>query len=101
MNEKIKQQLTEFAKQNNWGADVNDLFEIVREAPVIYSEKISSHRWYDLIFYVCEINGFRYGYEDYYMTGDNNAHDMGLEYRIDSVCEVVAEEKTVIVFKKL
>lgn len=101
MTEKIKQHLVEYAASKNWQTDDDTLFEIVRESKEVYSEKISSHRWYDDTFIVVEVNGMYIGYHDFYMTGDNNASDMGLDYDINSICEVRPVEKRVIVYEKV
>jgi hypothetical protein len=101
MNEKIKQHLTEYAISRNWQTDDLTLFEIVREAKKVYSEKIGSHRWYDDMFNVVDIKGMNIGFNDFYMTGDNSPSDMGLEYDINSICEVKEVEKKVIVYEKV
>ncbi|HEX6427973.1 MAG TPA: hypothetical protein VF008_09825 [Niastella sp.] len=101
MNEKIRQHLSEYATSNNWQTDDGTLFEIIREAKRVYSVKIGSHRWYDDVFIVVDVNGMKIGYNDFYMTGDNSPSDMGLEYDIDSICEVRPVEKTVTVYEKV
>lgn len=101
MNDKIRQHLAEYAISKNWQTDDDTLFEIVKEAKAVYSENIGSHRWYDDMFKVVDVNGMKIGYNDFYMTGDNSPSDMGLEYDIDSVCEVKPVEKTVIVYEKV
>lgn len=101
MTDKVRQHLAEYATSNNWQTDDDTLFEIVREAKKVYSEKIGSHRWYDDIFVVVDVNGMKIGYNDFYMTGDNSPSDMGLDYDINSICEVKEVEKTIKVFEKI
>lgn len=97
----IKHHLTEYAKSKGWDSDDKTLFEIAREANEVYRIKTSSHRWYDDHFVVVEVNGMLIGLNDFYMTGDNNAEDMGIDYDYDSLCQVKAVEKTITVYEKL
>lgn len=101
MTDKIKNHLVEYAIYNGWQTDNDTLFEIIREGTEVYTEKICTHRWYDDIFIVTEVNGMHIGYNGFYMTGDNNASDMGLEYDLKSICEVKEVEKTIKVFEKI
>lgn len=93
MNEKIKAHLVAYAETKRWATDDKTLFEILTESKTVFKETISSHRWYDVLFKVSVINGMEIGFNDYYMTGDNNASDMGLDPDYASVCEVVKKQK--------
>jgi len=100
MNEVVKEYLTNYAKRLGFNTDNNTLFEILREGNRVYSQKKRSHRWYDVLFVVVNIDGREIGFDDIYMTGDHNASDMGIDYDLESVCEVVKKEKTITYYEK-
>jgi hypothetical protein len=95
MNQKIREHLTNYCIKNGWETTDKDLLEVLTESREVFSEITGSHRWYDDKFVVVEVDGMLIGYDDFYTTGDNDASDMGLEYDIDSVCEVEKKQKMV------
>lgn len=101
MNEKIKSHLLAYCESNNWDADEENIIECLKEAKTIYSEIGPSHRWYDEKFCVVEINGMLIGYDWFHVTGDTSISDMGLEFDINSVCEVEKKQKTIYYYEKL
>jgi len=101
MTEKIKKHLTDYAISKGWETDDDTLFEIVREGKRVYEENSSEHRWYVDQFRVVEVNGMHIGYDDFFMTGDNSASDMGLKYDYNSICEVKQVQKTITVYEKI
>ena len=94
MNDKIRQHLTAFNENGGWGTSDKDLMETLTEATPVYKAIGSAHRWYDDEFRVVNIGGMLIGYNGFHITGDNGVSDMGLEYKIDSVCEVEKKEVT-------
>lgn len=98
MNDVIKQHLIKVAEANKWGTGDKELFEILLESKPIHKEIVGSHRWYDDQFKVVEVDGLLIGFYDFYMTGDNNADDMGLEHDYDSVCLVEKTQKIIDVY---
>lgn len=107
MNEIIKNAISIYCEQYKITIpedekDYADLVEeILTDARPIYSEIGSSHRWYDDKFVVVDIAGILIGYDWFHITGDNSASDMGLEFDIESVCQVEKREKTVSYYEKI
>jgi len=75
--------------------DNDDIMDMITESSEIYTENTGSHRWYDDLFVVVDINGLLIGFDGFYMTGDSGMFDMGLEYDLSSVCEVEKKEKVI------
>jgi uncharacterized protein YuzE len=101
MNEKIKAHVIAYAEKQGYGTDNDTLYEIIREGKQVYSEIGSSHRWYDEMFIVTEVDGMLIGFDWFHVTGDTSISDMGLDFEPDSICEVEAKEVTKIVYTKL
>ena len=102
MNDKIRKHLTAINEKNGWITDDKSLFETIRDmGKLVYTEIGSSHRWYDEVFKVVELEGMLIGYKDFHITGDNSVADMGLKYDADSICEVVKKQKTVDYYEKV
>jgi len=95
MNEKVKAHLIAYCESKGWGTDDDTLMEVLSEAKELYRKTTGSHRWYDDLFKVVEVNGMAIGFDDFYMTGDNSRSDMDLNYDLSSVCEVEKKQKTI------
>lgn len=102
MNEAIKNHVTAINQKKGWGTTDKDLFETIREmGKKVYEQNMGSHRWYDKMFTVVELDGMFIGYDDFHTTGDSNAYDLGLEHDIRTICQVVKKQKTVDYFEKV
>lgn len=99
MNEKVKKHLAAYAEKQGWGTSDKELFEILMESKVIYSEIVGEHRWYEDEFRVVEVDGMLIGYEGFHTTGDASWRDMDLEHDIKTIREVSKKEKTVVVYE--
>lgn len=92
MNKKIKKHLENYCRKQKYNTTE---LEALLEGKEIFSKTTKSHRWYDAIFRVVEVDGMLIGYDWFYMTGDNSPSDMDLEFDVKSVCEVVKRQKVI------
>ena len=92
-----------YVKQGYDESRITDEFieEGLKEEPCLYKEDVSEHRWYTAIEKVVNIGDKYFRFEDYYITGDTSADDMGLEFNWDSLCEVEPYEAVVTKFKAI
>ena len=60
-----------------------------------YEEVTSTHRWWNDVFRVTEIDGMLIGFDWAVTTGDDSARDKGWEFDPSSVCEVEATTETI------
>jgi hypothetical protein len=96
MIDKIKNHVAAYNQREGYGTSDTELFETIREAgKQIYSETKSTHRWYDKVFVVVELDGVLIGYDSFHTTGDDSWSDMGLEHDINTICEVEKKQKTI------
>ena len=95
MNQKIKDHIIAYCESKGYGTTDDDIIDVLQESKEVYSEIGSPHRWYDDMFIVVNINGMLNGYDWYHITGDNSPSDMGLDFDLDSVCEVEEKQKMV------
>lgn len=82
-------------EKHEYGTTDDDIKELLTEATTIYKELGSSHRWYDEEFRVVNIDGMLIGYDWFHVTGDNSVSDMGLEFDINSICQVEKKQRTI------
>jgi hypothetical protein len=103
MNKKIKEHLEKFNKKHGYSLDEISLIETLKECGKdLYRGDEDEHRWYTNYFYVKDIDGMLIGYVDA-VPKDENATlaDMGIEFDINSICEVVPEEKVITIYKPI
>lgn len=102
--EEIKKYLTEYLIEEGYDANTltdNDLKDALLEELSIYTEDVSSHRWYDAIERVVKIKDKYFKYEWYHITGDNRPADLGLEFKWNSVSEVEPYQVTVTKYRTI
>ena len=73
--------------------------EGLKEELCIYKEDVSEHRWYAAIEKIVKIGDKYFKFEDYYITGDTSAADMGLEFNWESLREVEPYEVVATKFR--
>ena len=103
MDKEIFKLITDYCEEKGFSAPVDDMdaFGYLLESSTIYSENKDEHRWYVDRFNVSEMGGNLIGFYDYYMTGDNSASDMGLDYNPSSACFVEKKEVLVTKYNKI
>jgi len=94
MNEKIKNHLVAYCKKKGYRVEDSDLIELVTETAPIFREEIDRHRWWVEYFYVTKIDGMLIRYAN---AESDDGEDRGYEFDLNSVKEVKAVEKTVVV----
>lgn len=100
LNEKIRKHLNKLCVNKGWLENDEEAFsEIVRYGKIVFTEVGESHRWYSEEWNVVDVDGMLIGFGDFYITGDNSASDMGLEFDWGSVCEVEAVEVMKTIYK--
>ena len=97
--EVIKKHIEEYAISKKWGTDERTLIEIITEGKQVHSEITDSHRHWDDVFKVVEINGMLIGFDSAHTTGDMSPGEAGWEFDKSSICEVVKKEKVIITFE--
>ena len=90
-----------YVKQGYDESRITDEFieEGLKEELCIYKEDVSEHRWYTAIEKIVKIGDKYFKFEDYYITGDTSAADMGLEFNWDSLREVEPYEVVATKFR--
>ena len=85
----IRKALVSHNTTQGYGTSDADLLEALTESDVIYREITENHRWYDVEFRVVKIGDKFIGFDDFHITGDDSASDMGLSYNLSEVyfCE--------------
>lgn len=101
MNQKIKDHLSQYLIKNKWEVNEDNMIESLMEAKNVFTEIGAAHRWYDEKFVVVNIDGMLIGYDYYHVTGDTSISDMGLDFDINSVCEVEEKQKTITIYEKV
>lgn len=96
MNQKIKDYVKAYCLKKGYECETDeDILETILESSEeVWSGESDSHRWYDLIETVVDLDGLFIGYQRYHITGDNCMSDMGLEYNLDDF--VLVEPKEVM-----
>lgn len=104
MNEKIKKHLKSYCEKNEWTwpDDPWGILEILLDGKQLSYEIGDSHRWYDEVEIVTEIDGMIIGFDWVHVTGDNSPRDMDLDLDLDSIREMEAKEvkKTIYINKE-
>jgi hypothetical protein len=103
MNEKIKNYLLDYFNKNCFEQDKiseRDFEEILLyEARPIYEKEIRHRRWWTDYFTVVKIGDILIGFNSAKTTGDDSRRDKGWEFDLNSICEVEAKEKTIIIYE--
>ena len=99
---KALENLKEYCKRQGYGTTDDDLYEILQEGTIVYSEVYDSRRWWDVTENVTEIEGVLYMWEDASTTGDNTPKECGWEFNVDDIrfAEKVVETKEVISYRQ-
>lgn len=102
LNHEIRKVLEGVCLRKGWGTTDSDLVEVLTESAEskeLYSEIGPSHRWYDEKMVVVQIEGKLIQYDDYHLTGDISASEMGLEFDLSSVKFCEAYQVTVTKYR--
>ena len=102
MNKKIEKLLEAYCEKTGFAkwANNNELFETIRNFPVLRKEITSQHRWWNEYRYVIKIEDTYVGYIYAETTGDMSASEAGYDFEPDSICEMEQIEKTVTMYIK-
>lgn len=98
MNDKIKAHLEAVCKNNDWETSDAGLMETLKEAKEVYREPGDSHRHYDELLRVVDVDGMIIGFQDFYMTGDMCMSDTDLEYDLSEIREYEPKEITKTIY---
>lgn len=101
MESYIREQLDKYCKANGWTSTDQDIIEVLAETDHIYEEKIKSHRWWDEVIRVVEIDGMFIGFEYAVSTGDASATELGYVFDIDRMWEMRPVTKTVVSYERV
>lgn len=104
MKKTLRELLTEYALQEDWGTDDATLEELLREVfPVVWEGNEDRRRWrinYEVVCKIIDDNQERYfKYTACKGTNDNSWEDAGYTFEgIDNVIEVYPKEVTTIIY---
>ena len=98
MNSKIREHVSRYNASKGWPTTDEAIIETITESE-IYRDHGDSHRWWTEYFRVANVDGMLIGYKYAETTGDESARDKGWEFNPNSICEVDAIEKTIIVYQ--
>lgn len=105
VNEQIRKHVAEvIAKEDGIALEaVTDemIVEFITDSKCIWSDEEDSHRWWNDVFRVVEINGMLIGFEWAETTGDNSARDCGWEFDPKSICLVERKEVLRTIYKRI
>ena len=99
MNENIRKHIEEYAISKKLATDEKTLIEIIKEGKEVFSEIKDSHRWWDDVFKVVDINGMLIGFDSAHTTGDLSPRESGWEFDPNSICEVEKKEIKTIIYQ--
>ena len=100
MNQKIKDHVTKHLLSEGYVVKNEDeIIETIRDSDIIHKEDCGNSRWWKNTWCVVNIDGMLIGFEDAETTGDDSAQDKGWEFDPESIHEVKAETKEVVVTK--
>ena len=97
MKNEIKEHLIKYCKSNSWGYTDEDLREVLEYADVIWEGLRDSHRWYDLVDVVVEIDGMIIGFQKGLVTGDYQDNKPVIDF--DTVYEAEAYQVTTVGYR--
>lgn len=104
MNEKIKNILLLYCKNNNIEIDIKNPKEVLEflnwNFAKLYEETVSNHRWWNTVQRVIEVNGMYVSYNDAETTGDDSAYDIGWEFDLNTIKEVEPYEEKIIRYRR-
>ena len=87
--------LTEYCQKNGWDVDDDSLVEALQNGKVVHTGETDSHRWYDRIETVVEIDGTYIQFWNVHTTGDGDV-GYGLEDELALVTIVKPKTREVI-----
>jgi hypothetical protein len=96
MNEKVRKHVKEYCEKKGWGTTDRDIIETITNGTQKAREEIDRHRWWVEYFYTVEIEGMNIGYCD---CETDDGVDRGYEFDVNSICEVIPVQKTIIIYK--
>lgn len=101
MNEKIKKHLESICDREGWHTDPAELMEVITESKELYTEMGDSHRHYDELLRVFDVEGMIIGFQDFHETGAL-AGEGDYDYDLNKIKEYEPKEitKTIYVVKK-
>lgn len=100
MDSKVREHVLAYCKRKGYEVVTDsDIMEIVTEQREVFRENLGSHRWYDDLFVVVELDGMFIGFSTFHTTGDAHWSDMGLELDPGSLCEVEQKMKMVMYYE--
>ena len=95
MKQEIKEFLTEYCKEKGWGTDDRTLIEVITEGNEVYRELTDSHRHWDDVWKVVEVEDRYFGFLDAHVTGDMSKSEIGWEFDSSTITEVFKRTKVV------
>lgn len=105
MDDKILKHIQEYHNKSGWSFDGTpaDIFETLNSVPIIYAKVINSHRWWNDVFCVVELDDMLIGYNGAETTGDNSPLDVGWKFDLETVVEVEkhTETKMITTYKRV
>jgi len=93
----VREFLKEYSESKGWPVESDeDLVETLLDATKhVLTIQHEQHIWYIAAETVVELDGRYIKYNDYVITGDDNAADMGLEYDLDTARFVERKERQI------
>lgn len=101
MNDRIKQHLTNYCKQEGYSFGDDDLLDVLTEGKRLQRKEIHQQRWWNEFRYVVEIDGMVLGYIYAEANRDESVSDLGYEFDQSSICEMRPVERTVIDYEPI
>lgn len=101
MNDKIREHVKQYNISKGYGIDDESIIETIRESDSVWSGDEDEQRWWVTYFTVIQVNGMFIGFENAKTTGDDSPYDKGWEFDAKSICEVVAEQITTTIYKRV
>lgn len=96
----LKQIVKDYCVSKGWGDSDAMLEEALTCADTVFEQQSGSHRWWNDVFKVVEIDGTLIGFTDADCTGDQSARERGWSIDWDTLCEVVRKEVMTTVYEK-
>lgn len=97
----LKQIIKDYCVSRGWGDSDNVLEEMLTSADTVFEKQSGSHRWWNDIFKVVDIDGTLIGFTDAQTTGDSSASEMGWSIDWSGLCEVEKKEVMTTVYEKV
>lgn len=99
-NKELIEYLTAYAEHQGFDTVSDDwLYEYLSDHDYVHSEKVTSHRWWDVYSVVVQVKHKLIRFIGASTTGDNSPEDVGWSFDTGSICEVKSVEETVVITK--